>query len=523
VLTVLGLVLEHSDAAKQIKLVCNLLQVSILCSRVVEQSNMQCSVILKSPPLNTVSSFAAWLARHTHLVSTLTVRPSTAHAQTEAAVEQLVGSALQIGIRSAAQAAASTCSSAVAVSPAPAARLHVLPAAQLRLESLAWTGMQGPAVLQPLSILQTLTVLKFTFANSTCYTASMLAATGRLKSLRELYLDAPQVDATALPWSAHLRQLSCLTRLVFFGIIHGADCLPDLPVTLKTLGVSLKASVGQIAAGLPQPMLLLDRLADLRQLRCTWHGPVVDAVLPKKLAAVSLFGRIKATLPASVCDVHLDGLSSDPGLLEQLQHLPLLARLQFVLPYDSETGPMPLAGLQGMVSALGAATQLRDLTVLRSIHDVDITLNTRLQFGAALRRLEGLQTLNVYRLRLCEADAMSFSCLTGLTNLDVSGGGQGVNDMVAVALGCKLTGLRLLRLRHCGLQTQVALAALGTLSQLTTLDLALNTFVLTQSGCLALSGLTELRELGLPPLQRGREAWTRFKASLVHLQACERA
>jgi hypothetical protein len=182
-----------------------------------------------------------------------------------------------------------------------------------------------------------------------------------------------------------------------------------------------------------------------------------------------------------------------------------------------------LADLQGVVSALGTATQLRDLTVLGSSHDETISFDTRLQFGAALRRLEGLHTLTLDGLGLCEADAMSFSCLTGLTKLDVTGGGQGVNDMVAVALGCKLTGLQMLRLRQCGLQTQAALAALGTLTQLTTLDLARNTFVLDQSGCSALSALTELRVLGLPPLQSGEEAWTRFKASLVHLESCEPA
>lgn len=521
----LGLVLEHSDAAKQVQLVCNLLQVSTSCSRVVEQSNMQCSVNVRLPLLSTVSSFAAWLARHAHLVSHLGVQPSSTRAQAEAAaLEQLVGSALQLGNHTAVLAAASAGSTAVAVSAAPAARLHVLPAAQLRLQSLVWSGMQGPAVLHPLSSLHTLTCLKLTCVDSNHYIASMLAAIGRLRCLRELTVVTRELDTAALAWGDSYRQLSCLTNLMVIGTAHSTDCLPDLPVTLKVLSVSLEAPAGQIAAGLPQPPLQLDHLVNLLQLVLHWQGPVVDAVLPQQLALVTFWGRIKATFPAGVRGVDLDALSFDPGMVQQLQHLPLLSRLKLVLPYYSEMGPESLAKQQGVVSALGAATQLRDLTVVGISPDMAITFDTRLHFGAALRRLQGLHALTLDGLRLCEADAMSFSCLTGLTKLNVNGGGQGVNDMVAVALGCKLTGLQLLRLRQCGLETQVALAALGTLTQLTTLDLAQNTFIVEQSGCSALSGLTELWVLGLPPQrQRGREEWERFRASLVHLQSCERA
>jgi hypothetical protein len=88
---------------------------------------------------------------------------------------------------------------------------------------------------------------------------------------------------------------------------------------------------------------------------------------------------------------------------------------------------------------------------------------------------------------------LALTALTGLTELILECETGGVSDLAASALACSLKQLRHLDVSRCDMSSMVCLAAVGHLTQLTTLRLPGSG--LTQQGLMLLTRLSQLQEL----------------------------
>lgn len=92
------------------------------------------------------------------------------------------------------------------------------------------------------------------------------------------------------------------------------------------------------------------------------------------------------------------------------------------------------------------------------------------------------QDLELFGLDIQPSDAMRFTCLTGLTSLDLSYCLQ-MGDLAAVAVACRLTKLRRLILDADRLENEALWPAVACLTGLEHLSFAYDAPQLTDAAC----------------------------------------
>uniref|UniRef100_A0A383WJT9 Uncharacterized protein n=1 Tax=Tetradesmus obliquus TaxID=3088 RepID=A0A383WJT9_TETOB len=149
-------------------------------------------------------------------------------------------------------------------------------------------------------------------------------------------------------------------------------------------------------------------------------------------------------------------------------------------------------------AGLAAATSLTKLELATSVwpspapvvHDWP---GEAVEACGALAGLTKLSNLHI-RAHLSPGDALALSALTGLTRLVLEDVGEGVGDEAAAAVARSCRQLQHLDLSRCKLDSGACLAEIGTLTQLTELQLRGNAGV-TLQGLMQLSRLVQLQRL----------------------------
>lgn len=143
------------------------------------------------------------------------------------------------------------------------------------------------------------------------------------------------------------------------------------------------------------------------------------------------------------------------------------------------------------------------------------TADAELALRDTLSQLPALQSLSLTSFKLQPSDVIQWPTLSILMELEVRQCPT-LSDAAAAALACKLTALRKLELRSCGLQSPVLWPAIASCSGLHTLCLAGNQLVVNDDVLVMLAPLTQLTSLDLKGLQvvvsdEGRE---RFRSAM---------
>uniref|UniRef100_A0A383WPB8 Uncharacterized protein n=1 Tax=Tetradesmus obliquus TaxID=3088 RepID=A0A383WPB8_TETOB len=163
------------------------------------------------------------------------------------------------------------------------------------------------------------------------------------------------------------------------------------------------------------------------------------------------------------------------------QQLPQLQELSVVFQYVD----FPRAQqMEGILAGIMACTQLTKLELAvghklggqaadgAADDDADAGRVFPIAVCDSLADLARLRSLTIPMPSwMVPADALALTALTALTHLDLSGAGNGVDDLVASALACSLKQLRHLDLTFCQLEHMACMAAISHLSELTFLGL----------------------------------------------------
>jgi hypothetical protein len=154
--------------------------------------------------------------------------------------------------------------------------------------------------------------------------------------------------------------------------------------------------------------------------------------------------------------------------------------------------------------ALATATQLKHVYIHRfhksSSRTAPKALDDSVLLCESLRQLPGLRTLHVSCFKLQPADVLQWTALSGLTALTVMHCSSVGDTAAAAALACKLTGLEMLELRNCGLESPVLWPAFAACSGLHSLCLAGNQLSVKFDTLMLLTSLTQLTMLDLKDL-----------------------
>jgi hypothetical protein len=186
----------------------------------------------------------------------------------------------------------------------------------------------------------------------------------------------------------------------------------------------------------------------------------------------------------------LHAFSSLDDLGQQLAAMPALQTLVVECRLMAQITPqVPMA----LSSALAAATQLTCLRLVRfhgsSSRPAPRSVDESVALCRSLCQLPSLCDLEVSRFKLQPADVLQWTALSGLTSLKIRFCAS-MGDTAAAALACKLTRLRKLELRGCGLQSPVLWPAFAACTGLHSLDLAHNQLHVSFDTLMLLTSLT---------------------------------
>lgn len=296
--------------------------------------------------------------------------------------------------------------------------------------------------------------------------------------------------------------------------------LQALPSSLQKFRLMLKEPLQE-----PTPL----QLEHLTQLKSFYFeervlGLPAGSVLPSSLTGLSVLGPVSAVQGAR----SLQHLLLDNGAhaVEFLQALPSISSLRSLQ-----------AGLQGatkdhvklLLGAVAEVTQLTHLALFPNYRGFDRgqhivgtdglpALGEAVQLHKHLQKLPQLKNLVVYQLDVQPSDAMGFTCLTGLTSLNLSNCLH-LEDSAAVAAAGRLTRLRRLTLDANGLSDKALCPAVACLTGLEHLTIGRDAPKLTDDSLHLLSPLTNLTCLGVDCRGVSDAALRRFLQGMPQLES----
>jgi len=476
---VLQVVLPRCGQLSSPRDICSLLQVSSTVRQAVQQSRGHLQIEV-GRQLTTLSGLAAWLPRHTGLVSSMSL-----FKPTDAAAQQVARTMMALSLElCAAQRTPAAAGAGEPLQPLPLS-LRQFSSDYLALPTVmtavAWPGLQylllvvtssqvTPAFCRALGSMQ-LACLNLSLERREGWPPQLAAAVGELQ-VSKLYMGF--VDAAAvqlLPES--------LTSLDFRALDPG---------TGRSGGV-----------------YDVSHLTALRELHCSsYRQPTHQLVLPRQRVTLRTTGAWQLSGDWELDDVTLSW-SGAPGAEGSCE--PYLRLLQ-QLPSSQEPGPrslqlmMPGIHVDVAHESAAAATAVGRLTALTKLSCSSFASPyVTLPILAAVPNLLNLVELNLQLKDPPARAVLQLSSLGRLTALRLLCT-TGCDDLDAVALACSLTRLQTLSIISLVLTSWSMLPAVARLTDLRCLDITgpppslLDAATLQQ--LLPLTGLTYLSL----PLQR---------------------
>lgn len=442
----LQLVVQH--ARYGIKDIASWLQINHACRNALQQAVGQLEVYDCHFQYSTerLAAFAAWLPRHAGLVARLLLT-SWAHEGDSSddqapAAEQLITFALQL-----------TCAPALAAAPSAA----------LQLQSFSTLYVFSPAALNSLAVCSGLTNLELSMMSKQRVTVAFCESIGRLCSLKKLhcslYADEPEADvfphrfAEALAHLCKLESLQAHSKLPLSGLTH-------LPSSLRQMYVELDHAHG------PPADVDLSHLVNLQELECSIPGGMgSSSIMPAGLSGLTVIGPVEASKGLQQVQELL--LCDADGSLPLLQQLPAMTALQYL---RLGLGGCNHQQLQDVAAAVSAGTQLTGLDLFNTQsdqwHDDDTTLDLgTTQLHSSLALLPRLKALHISGLSINDEDAMHFTALSSLTELELAHL-PNIGDLAIAAMMNRLTGLRLLCLHALEISSPLLWPAVACLTNL---------------------------------------------------------
>jgi len=471
--------------------ICALLQTSSACRRAVQHATADCAADFTVNELKKLAQFSAWMPHHAGLITSLSIGWYWAGpaplAGSWPVAEQLISAAVQQSLHASNDVdgkASSVC---------------------IRISCLSIPCPASPALFKALAAVSSLTSLNIACAPSQP-TAAVCAALGRLHSLRDLQLASQGCSGMVTAKVAvALQQLQQLTALCLAPCMH-PDMLQHFPGSVRVLQFRVAlvpdAKFGPAHELSQEPPVCIDlhHLTQLTDLRVDTSVPLSgDSVLPKELMKLSAEGPCNLHPGSKLEDLMLNAPQQSLRLMQHLPQLPQLPQLRYLSLQMSEYhGDASEAEIVAVVAAVQHATQVTGLdwnfSGLKLSAEDNAVLATDLGIGSVLAGLTQLLYLYVGLPGIPEAEVLRLTALTSLTELQLFRCGEGVTDMVLVAVACRLRKLHVLELLSCSNLSNAVLPALGSLTTLSRMSLTCWP-AMSDEGLQQLTTLTALRHL----------------------------